>query len=55
MLRKPRVTVFGVPEHLIQRGNNRKFIFVSDGDMKAYVIWLKITQSNSTLLFMLGY
>jgi REP element-mobilizing transposase RayT len=30
-----------VLDHLIQRGNNRQVIFVSDGDMKAYVTWLK--------------
>ena len=31
----------GVPEHVIQRGNNRQVIFAGDGDMKAYVTWLK--------------
>jgi putative transposase len=28
-----------VPQHVIQRGNNRQVIFA--GDMKAYVTWLK--------------
>jgi len=41
MPRKPRVSIPDVPEHVIQRGNNRQVIFVDDGDMKAYVIWLK--------------
>jgi putative transposase len=41
MPRKPRVSIVGVPEHIIQRGNNRQVIFASDGDMKAYVTWLK--------------
>jgi putative transposase len=41
MPRKPRVSIPGVPEHVIQRGNNRQAIFVDDSDMKAYVIWLK--------------
>jgi putative transposase len=41
MSRKPRVSVVGVPQHVIQRGNNRQVIFASDGDMKAYVTWLK--------------
>ena len=37
MPRKPRVSVRGVAEHIIQRGNNRQVIFTSDGDMN----WLK--------------
>ena len=41
MPRKPRVSIAGVPEHLIQRGNNWQVIFASDEDMKAYVTWLK--------------
>ena len=41
MPRKPRASVVGVPEHVIQRGNNRQVIFTSDEDMKAYVAWLK--------------
>jgi hypothetical protein len=31
----------GVPEHLVQRDNTKQIIFANDGDMKAYVIWLK--------------
>lgn len=41
MPRKPRVSVTGVPEHVIQRGNNRQTIFGGEGNMKAYVTWLK--------------
>ncbi|WP_341502514.1 hypothetical protein [Gallaecimonas sp. GXIMD4217] len=41
MPRKPRTSVAGVPEHVIQRGNNRQAIFASDDDMKAYATWLK--------------
>jgi len=41
MPRKPRVSIAGVPEHVIQRGNNRQAIFVDDSDMKAFVTWLK--------------
>ena len=41
MPRKPRASLAGVPEHLIQRGNNRQVVFASDEDMKAYVTWLK--------------
>jgi len=41
MPRKPRVSLAGVAEHVIQRGNNRQAIFACEGDMKAYVTWLK--------------
>jgi len=41
MPRKPRVSIAGVAEHVIQRGNNRQAIFTCDSDMKAYVTWLK--------------
>ncbi|WP_363700131.1 transposase [Shewanella sp. CG12_big_fil_rev_8_21_14_0_65_47_15] len=41
MPRKPRVSLAGVPEHVIQRGNNRQVIFACDDDMKAYVTWLR--------------
>ena len=36
---KPSVSVVGVPQHVIQRGNNRQVIFAGygDGDVKAYV------------------
>lgn len=41
MPRKPRTSVAGIPEHLIQRGNNKQPIFHSDSDRKAYLNWLK--------------
>jgi putative transposase len=41
MARKPRVSVAGVAEHVIQRGNNRQSIFAHSSNMKAYVVWLK--------------
>jgi putative transposase len=41
MPRKPRVSLAGVAEHVIQRGNNRQAIFGCEDDMKAYVTWLK--------------
>ncbi|MDF2176848.1 transposase [Aliiglaciecola sp. CAU 1673] len=40
MPRKPRVSLPGVPEYIIQRGNNRQVIFASNGDIKAHVTWL---------------
>ena len=41
MPRLPRVSPVGIPQHLIQRGNNRSVCFSSEDDMKAYVNWLK--------------
>ena len=41
MPRKLRVSLAGVPEHVIQRGNNRQIIFANEEDMQAYVTWLK--------------
>jgi putative transposase len=41
MPRKPRVSLAGVAEHVIQRGNNRQVIFACEDDMRAYVTWLK--------------
>jgi len=39
----PRGSVVGVPEHDIQRVNNRQVSFVDDDndDMKTYLRWLK--------------
>jgi len=41
MARKLRVSSAGVPEHVIQRGNNRQIVFGGENEMKAYVTWLK--------------
>lgn len=41
MARKQRISIPGVPEHIIQRGNNRQAIFASEQDMQAYINWLK--------------
>ncbi|MCU7833872.1 MAG: transposase [gamma proteobacterium symbiont of Taylorina sp.] len=41
MARLIRVSPIGVPQHIIQRGNNRQICFSSEGDMKAYLNWLK--------------
>lgn len=32
----------GMPQHVIQRGNNRQICFGSETDFKAYLHWLKI-------------
>lgn len=41
MARLSRVSPVGVPQHIVQRGNNRQVCFASDEDMKAYLNWLK--------------
>lgn len=41
MARLPCVHLAGVPEHIIQRGNNRQVCFVGDEDFAAYAYWLK--------------
>ncbi|MEE9327871.1 MAG: transposase [Cocleimonas sp.] len=41
MARLSRVSPIGVPQHIVQRGNNRQVCFASENDMKAYLYWLK--------------
>jgi putative transposase len=41
MARKARFSPEGVPQHVIQRGNNRQICFGSEEDFKAYLHWLK--------------
>ena len=41
MPRKPRVSPIGIPQHIIQRGNNRQACFTSKQDFIAYSGWLK--------------
>ena len=41
MARLPRVHLAGVPEHIIQRGNNRQVCFACDDDFAAYASWLQ--------------
>ena len=55
MSRLTRVAPVGIPQHIIQRGNNRQVCFGSDEDMAAYISWLKEYQKNIKLLFMRGY
>ena len=37
MPRAPRITIPGIPLHVVQRGNNRLNCFVSDSDFRAYI------------------
>jgi len=41
MARLTRVNPVGVPQHIVQRGNNRQICFGGEEDMKAYLNWLK--------------
>ena len=40
MARLQRVSIPGIAEHIIQRGNNRQICFASDEDMETYLHWL---------------
>jgi len=40
MARLKRYTPKGIPQHVVQRGNNRQICFCSDKDMGAYAHWL---------------
>ena len=40
MARLPRVCLPGIPQHIIQRGNNRQACFASDADFSTYAYWL---------------
>ena len=37
MPRKPRFNLPGVPQHIIQRGNNREPCFLAEGDYRRYL------------------
>ncbi|NOZ10797.1 MAG: transposase [Gammaproteobacteria bacterium] len=41
MARLPRISLPGIPQHIIQRGNNRQACFASDEDFGAYAHWLE--------------
>ena len=41
MARLARVAPVGVPQHILQRGNNRQVCFAGEEDRKAYLNWLK--------------
>ncbi|MES9858998.1 MAG: transposase [Sedimenticola sp.] len=40
MPRRPRITLPGVPLHLIQHGNNRQACYFADEDYQFYLEWL---------------
>ena len=40
MARHPRLNLAGVPQHVVQRGNNRRPTFFTEGDFRAYLDYL---------------
>ncbi|NKF21929.1 transposase [Solimonas marina] len=40
MPRRPRIQLPGVPQHIIQRGNNRQACFYTEEDYRLYLEWL---------------
>jgi len=40
MARLPRICLPGIPQHIIQRGNNHQTCFASDENFSAYADWL---------------
>jgi putative transposase len=41
MARKPRINIANIPQHVIQRGNNRQACFARDEDVAVYAEWLR--------------
>ncbi|MDH5766346.1 MAG: transposase [Gammaproteobacteria bacterium] len=41
MARLPRLSIPDIPQHIIQRGNNRQVCFASEDDFTAYAHWLE--------------
>lgn len=41
MPRRPRIILPNIPQHIIQRGNNRSVCFYADEDYIKYLDWLK--------------
>lgn len=46
MARLPRIGIPGIPQHIIQRGNNRQACFASEEDFSAYAHWLSEASSK---------
>ena len=46
MPRKPRFNLVGIPQHVIQRGNNREPCFYSEQDYRRYLDDLKKSASK---------
>lgn len=46
MARLPRLCLPGIPQHIIQRGNNRQACFATNEDFAAYAHWLEELSSK---------
>jgi putative transposase len=44
MARLTRLALAGYPHHVLQRGNNRQAIFLSEAD---YAVWLELVAENA--------
>ena len=40
MPRRPRLALPNIPQHIIQRGNNRQACFYAEEDYRVYLEWL---------------
>jgi len=49
MARKPRFNLIGIPQHVIQRGNNRQPCFFSTDDYQHYLYDLKEAATNNNV------
>jgi len=45
-MRLPRMNVAGIPQHIIQRGNNRSECFFAEGDYRYYLHALSIAANK---------
>ncbi len=50
MPRRPRITIPGIPLHLIQRGNNRQACFFANDDYRLHLNWLEKYAKDSCCL-----
>jgi len=46
MPRRPRLNLTGLPQHIIQRGNNRSACFFAEEDFRFYLHWLHLLSSK---------
>jgi REP-associated tyrosine transposase len=42
MPRRPRLNLAGLPQHIVQRGNNRQPCFYAEDDYRFYLHWLRL-------------
>ena len=46
MARQPRIDLAGIPQHIIQRGNNREACFFAVADRQRYLKWLHMAAES---------